>query len=225
MTRSPSRRRWSVLPRSAPRTPCRCSSPSSRSRPSRRLAGFCRAAPAVHARPAWLPARQSRRAGRTGPRTRRHAPLLADILDDLRSGRAQVVSDLFGTTAATSSCRRGTGSTTSLLPALPGLGFGALSTFGPPSATAPGLPASTAISTHRLARRAASAGHTTGSCSDLVSLIATATGSGRPIGLLTHHLVHDEAAWASCEAACRTWVAHGAVRFASAHDLLLEPEP
>lgn len=93
-----------------------------------------------------------------------------------------------------------------LLPRLPGLGYRGVSTFNDRRApqAAPGL---TQVNTHcdpidwRGSRSLADP-------SALVARLAAAVlartdappGTAEPIGLLTHHLVHDEAVWGFCEA-------------------------
>ncbi|ATU95927.1 polysaccharide deacetylase (plasmid) [Phyllobacterium zundukense] len=85
-----------------------------------------------------------------------------------------------------------------LLPELPGLGFEALSVFGPAKAKqAAFLPL---INTHVDPMD----WHGTRGCRDHGELVAAIVrelqqrfdGSNEPVGILTHHLVHDESAWA-----------------------------
>lgn len=142
---------------------------------------------------------------------------VADILDDLRSGRAKL-SSLFGQTCdvLVPPWNR---IDPDLLPALPGLGFRALSTFGPPSNTATGLVQLNCDIDPIDWREGKVCRPHDRLLQDLQRLIGEASGSGRPIGLLTHHLVHDQAAWEFCEAALSHLGRHGAVRFAAAHDL------
>jgi peptidoglycan/xylan/chitin deacetylase (PgdA/CDA1 family) len=84
-----------------------------------------------------------------------------------------------------------------LLPELPGLGFEALSVFGPVKAKhAAFLPV---INTHVDLMD----WHDTRGCRDHGELVAAIVrelhqrfdGSNEPVGILTHHLVHDESAW------------------------------
>ena len=89
----------------------------------------------------------------------------------------------------------------SLLPALPELGYGALSTFADTKRTDPSplprLDCDLDIIDWRNERR----GRTIADlCTRLLPLIAQAGETGRPIGVLSHHLAHDEAAWAFLDA-------------------------
>lgn len=52
---------------------------------------------------------------------------------------------------------------------------------------------------------------------------STGLGPPEPIGLLTHHLVHDEAIWSFAEAVLGTVTAHPGVRLARARDLFALP--
>ena len=80
-----------------------------------------------------------------------------------------------------------------LLPALGGMGFEVLSTFGPPKSG----PIPTVNSNVDLIDW-----HGTRGCLDhaiLARLIAAQMERPEPVGILAHHLVHDEAAWAFLE--------------------------
>ncbi|RVU17800.1 glycosyltransferase [Methylobacterium oryzihabitans] len=106
--------------------------------------------------------------------------------------------------------------------ALPGLGFAGVSTFGPRGPARPGLGE---IHTHidpiawreppgpdglrRLADPAALLART-------ADTLRAAAESGEPVGLLTHHLVQDEATWAFCAALLVRLAASPAVRIARA---------
>ncbi len=82
----------------------------------------------------------------------------------------------------------------SLVPQLPALGFTALSTFkGPqPRVALPRLDCDLDIIDWRNGRHGRSDEDL---CARLVRLIDGAIATGEAIGLLTHHLAHDEAAW------------------------------
>jgi hypothetical protein len=84
----------------------------------------------------------------------------------------------------------------SLLPGLARAGYTALSTFAgattPAPAPLPRLDCDLDIIDWRHGRRGRSVEDL---CTRLLPLIARAGASGQPIGLLTHHLQHDEAAW------------------------------
>lgn len=141
------------------------------------------------------------------------------VLNDLRGGRAKM-ADLFGEAATDILVPPWNRIDDELIPGLPAIGFKALSTFGP----APDQSALPRLNCDldpidwrngkvcrphdRLVRH-------------LAELIAERTiGPNRPLGLLTHHLAHDEGAWAFCEAALACFIRHPAVRFVSADDLL-----
>ena len=84
-----------------------------------------------------------------------------------------------------------------MLPHLPALGFGGLSTFGEAHVDATGLDVLNStldIIDWRGGRRC----HPE---AKLVERLASLIDDGRPIGVLAHHLVHDEAAWRLLDAA------------------------
>ncbi|MEH7834368.1 polysaccharide deacetylase family protein [Rhizobium laguerreae] len=107
-----------------------------------------------------------------------------------------------------------------LIPALPGLGFAALSVYGRAKQDRP-MPL---LNTHvdiidwhgtRGGRRAAEL------VTELVAeLDDRFAGSDEPIGVLTHHLVHDAAAWDFLSALFATTARHPAVRWSRASTLL-----
>ncbi|ASR10879.1 MULTISPECIES: polysaccharide deacetylase family protein [Rhizobium] len=109
---------------------------------------------------------------------------------------------------------------TALIPALPGLGFAALSVYGRAKQDRP-MPL---LNTHvdiidwhgtRGGRRAAEL------VTELVAeLDDRFAGSDEPIGVLTHHLVHDAAAWDFLSALFATTGRHPAVRWSRASTLL-----
>ncbi|MEH3148368.1 MAG: glycosyltransferase [Methylobacterium frigidaeris] len=109
--------------------------------------------------------------------------------------------------------------------ALPGLGLAGLSTFGPRGPAQPDL---TEIHTHvdPVAWRDPPGPDGLRRFADPAALLARAADtllaaarSGEPVGLLTHHLVQDEATWAFCEALLRRLAASPAVRIARAAEL------
>jgi hypothetical protein len=55
---------------------------------------------------------------------------------------------------------------------------------------------------------------------DIVLQLRRAFEGGEPVGLLTHHLVHDEAAWIFLERLFRITVGHGACEWRSVRDLI-----
>ena len=86
-----------------------------------------------------------------------------------------------------------------LLPALPALGYRAVSVYGKAKPNSPIQPVNTHVDIMDW--------HGTGGCrpqAELVALLVAEltdrlAGSGEPIGILTHHLVHDAPAWAFLE--------------------------
>lgn len=109
-----------------------------------------------------------------------------------------------------------------LVPALPGLGYRAVSAFGRTAARADLGPAR--IDTHldpvdwRATRSLVEPGRLAASFR-----AATAPGCG-PIGLLTHHLVFDEALWGFCEGLLEMAALHPALRWRAIGDLIdVEP--
>ncbi|MGO7296603.1 polysaccharide deacetylase [Rhizobium leguminosarum] len=107
-----------------------------------------------------------------------------------------------------------------LIPALPGLGFAALSVYGRAKQDSP-MPL---LNTHvdiidwhgtRGGRSEAEL------VAELVAeLCDRFAGSDEPVGVLTHHLVHDAAAWDFLSALFAVTGGHPAVRWSSASELL-----
>jgi hypothetical protein len=104
-----------------------------------------------------------------------------------------------------------------LVASLPALGYYGLSTFGdrPAPEPAPGL---TQVNAHLdpIAWRAGRGlADPDALVADLARRIAQRPMAGaEPIGLLTHHLVHDEAVWTFCEGLLEHLAGHAGVRFA-----------
>ncbi len=118
-----------------------------------------------------------------------------DVLAELAQGRI-VICDLFGSEAASILVPPWNRIRPSLIKELSGAGYAALSTFGrvggTGSADLPRLNCDLDIIDWRNGRR----GRTVESlCERLVRLVIEARIDDAPIGLLTHHLAHDEAAW------------------------------
>lgn len=144
----------------------------------------------------------------------------AAVLADLATGRARF-KRLFGLTASDILVPPWNRIRDSLVPELPGLGYAALSTFAaatpPASAALPRLDSDLDIMDWRNGRRGRSDDDL---CARLVRLVASATGTGRAIGVLTHHLAHDEAAWSFLHRVLRTMRQHRGVDFTGAHEEL-----
>ncbi|MEM7169137.1 MAG: polysaccharide deacetylase family protein [Pseudomonadota bacterium] len=114
-----------------------------------------------------------------------------------------------------------------LLPDLPSLGYQGISTFGPRPNAWPvaGLrQVNCHIDVIRWRPNRAFAGEAA-VVQQLVEHLAgrrlKAVDPEEPTGLLTHHLVHDQACWTFLNALCETLVQHEAVEFLSASDVFL----
>lgn len=106
-----------------------------------------------------------------------------------------------------------------LPPLLPGLGFIGLSTFGDRQARIPGLAhVNTHIDPIDWRHGGGLRPHELLVAEIAQMVLASASSANRagPIGLLTHHLVHDEATWAFCENLLGRLAAHPSVRFHTA---------
>ena len=106
-----------------------------------------------------------------------------------------------------------------LVPGLPALGFTALSTFG---AAGPPVPGLHQLNCHLdiIDWRNGRVGHSHAKLvGKLAELIETHAATRAPLGLLTHHLAHDETAWTFLEDCLASLAGHPAVRFASAQEL------
>jgi hypothetical protein len=144
---------------------------------------------------------------------------IAAVISDLQRG-LEKLSGLFGSRMTAILVPPWNRIDDDLLPLLPGLGFQAISTFGARQERAPGLAAINCdldiidwkngrrCHPHeKLARR-------------LADLVAAGEGSRHSIGLLTHHLAHDEEAWIFLDACFARLQRHAAVRFITAEQLL-----
>ncbi len=106
-----------------------------------------------------------------------------------------------------------------LLPRLPGMGFRAVSAFGPER----GDSAVPMVNTHvdlidwRGTRGGRPAAHL---AADIAARLGEAAGTGGAVGILSHHLVLDDAAWDALEAIGRLVAAHPAARWADVKALL-----
>lgn len=143
---------------------------------------------------------------------------VAAVLGDLARGRDAMLT-LFGPAAADVLVPPWNRIAPAVLPHLPGLGFGGLSTFAEAhrdTADLDVLNSTLDIIDWRGGRRCQRLDKLTHRLGDLI-------GAGRPIGILTHHLVHDEAAWAFLDAALARLGASPQVTFASFDALRRQP--
>ncbi|MBO0903662.1 polysaccharide deacetylase [Jiella sonneratiae] len=108
---------------------------------------------------------------------------------------------------------------------LPSLGLPVVSVYGPARAAGPGLPAE--LNTHLdvmdwRAMRGLSPAEADRLLAGLIEARATADAGGatEPIGLLTHHLQHDEAAWHLVEAVVALCASHRAGAWPALRDLV-----
>lgn len=154
----------------------------------------------------------------------------AAVLEELSRGRA-LLAALFDDSAGTVLVPPWNRIAEDLLPALPALGYRGLSTFRPRGAAqaAPGL---AQVNTHvDILRWRPSRGFVgeAAALSALVGHLAARRGGAadpaEPTGLLTHHLVHDAAAWAFLARVLRQLSAHPAVRFLTAEAVFAAPAP
>jgi hypothetical protein len=140
------------------------------------------------------------------------------VLDELDQGR-RLLQQLFGNRLAPILVPPWNRIDPDLVPHLSDAGYTALSTFGPKPA-GHGLASRNAdldIIDWRQGRRGRSLDDLSGK---LVPLIEAAQAEGQPIGILTHHLAHDDQAWAVLEEIVSGLQCHPAVRFADVADLL-----
>lgn len=170
------------------------------------LEGAGHAFPAVHGWSHDNHAPPSEKKQELGP----HRPRLA-ITGDLARARARLC-ELFGDRLVPLLVPPWNRIDPGLLPELPSLGFAALSGFGPEPDAAPLPIANTHVDLidWRGGRR----------CRDHAALVEDLTGAlrrrrGRPVGLLTHHLVHDENAWQFLAALFEATASHGNCRWLS----------
>ncbi|MEH7828082.1 polysaccharide deacetylase family protein [Gemmobacter denitrificans] len=143
-----------------------------------------------------------------------HRPV-AQILDDLGRGLARLAAQ-HGPRFVPVLVPPWNRISPDLVPYLPGLGFRALSVYGPPKPAA--LPV---INTHLdvMAWRGLTKGRPPADMlAELDGLLAQPI-SG-PLGVLSHHLVHDEAAWQSLSALLSVTCGHPACHWRALPDLL-----
>ena len=144
----------------------------------------------------------------------------ADVLAGLAAGRARL-AQLFGARVAPVLVPPWNRIAPGLVPQLPGIGFAALSTFGPDKgAGVPGLERINCdldvIDWHNGRRGVAPALLN----ARLLGLLASARAAGgAPVGILAHHLVHDAAAWDWLETVLAHTHSHPAVQWQQALQL------
>jgi len=157
-----------------------------------------------------------------------HRPL-ADMRDAAAQGFA-LLSDLFGARLVPMFVPPWNRIAPELVCELPALGYRALSTFTP-RATPFGAPGLTQINTH-LDPIAWKAGRGLAEPDMLIAQLVRQMADRRtgqadntePYGILTHHLVHDEAIWAFTDMLL-TRLAHGPTRFWTATELTQKDPP
>lgn len=136
------------------------------------------------------------------------------VLDELRQGRAKL-QRIFGPALSDVLVPPWNRIDAEVIPHLPDLGFSALSCFAPtPDAfPIPRLDSDLDIVDWRGGR----VGRT---LDDMARKIAGIVERQDRLGILTHHLAHDEAAWSGLAEMLKRLAAHPAVRFADAATLL-----
>ena len=106
-----------------------------------------------------------------------------------------------------------------LIPALPNIGFTGLSVFGPEKGNAPPTPIN--VHVDLIDWRGTRGGRSTEALvADFLTRLAVAHSTGAPLGYMTHHLVHDAAAWTFTELLFAATAPHPGVRWHRLSDLL-----
>lgn len=142
----------------------------------------------------------------------------ADVLRELAAGRERM-ADLFGLAALAVLVPPWNRISPDVAAALPAIGLGAISTFGPRPRTGLGreiLEVNTHIDIMDWHDSRRFLGEAAALDQALRHLAARRQGScdpDEPTGLLTHHLVHDEPAWRFVQAFLKRTLAHPAVRW------------
>ena len=139
---------------------------------------------------------------------------MAMILDELRRGRDRL-NTLFGDGLSDVLVPPWNRIDADLIPHLHDAGYAALSCFAPTPAESPipRLDSDLDIVDWR-------GGRVGRPLDDLARKIAGILARGDRLGILTHHLAHDDAAWAALRAMVGALAAHPAIRFTSASRLL-----
>lgn len=144
----------------------------------------------------------------------------AEVLGELAHGRARL-KGLFGARLNGILVPPWNRIDRSLLPFLPGLGFTALSTFGPaPAGGICRLNCDLDIIDWRNGRIGRSLDNL---CAKLSALLDRNLDARRPIGILTHHLAHDDRAWGSLREILDGLARDPAAEFVSVDSLRTDP--
>jgi peptidoglycan/xylan/chitin deacetylase (PgdA/CDA1 family) len=148
---------------------------------------------------------------------------LDTVTEELRAARARLVAH-FGAVAGEWYVPPWNRIGADVASLLPQLGFKVLSTFGG-ERFGRGA-ALVELNTHVdiMNWRGGRIGHTPDEVlAELATALASAREQGwRPVGVLTHHLVHNENAWAALDAVLQVTSAHPAVRWCDPHALAIE---
>ena len=145
------------------------------------------------------------------------------VLDDLARGREKLVR-LFGQNLRPVLVPPWNRIDPALIPHLPELGFQALSTFGEPGWNGEVEPRRLDAHVDIIDWKHTRSGHEPEKLVDklVVALALARARSHAPVGILTHHLVHGERAWAFLEALGIVLDAHPAARWISMDELMIQ---
>ncbi len=139
----------------------------------------------------------------------------ATVLDELVRGRRRLQA-LFGRRLADILVPPWNRIDPALIPCLPALGFGALSTFGPPLPMA-GWGRRLDCDLDIINWRGGRVGRSFDDlCGKLAPFVGLSRETSPPIGILTHHLAHDARAWAALGEMLERLRTHPAADFADA---------
>lgn len=145
---------------------------------------------------------------------------VADVYADLLQGR-QRFDAVFGAPACRILVPPWNRIDADLVPSLPEWGFAALSTFGPAGPPIPNLVELNSDLDPIDWRRGRVCRPHVELVTRLARLIDARAERADPIGLLTHHLTHDESAWEFLDACLGRLRSHPAVRFLAAGALIV----
>lgn len=138
----------------------------------------------------------------------------ADVLANLAAGLSRL-RDLYGPRLVPVLVPPWNRIAPALIGALPGLGYRALSVFGPEQGAAP--PQRINVHVDLIDWRGTRGGQEDGA---LVADLVTRLKTGAPTGFLTHHLVHDAAAWSFTERMFAITTGHPGARWCRLSSLL-----